>query len=217
MEEKESYKEETVKTFNEAKENLKNVDIKEEAKIGKGFIKDLIERPAEKIESITKDEHNKYFKTIILVTVLWCIAILCRKIITYIKLESLFKFDAILLLIKATIAPIITILVLSAIVFILNKERKKSLVTTITTIGTAKLPLAVASVISLLSLIDTKANTLISPINGLLSAVSMILVYFAIKDLFEIEDNTQAIKKFTYCMIIYEIVAIICYLFGIYI
>ena len=91
----EAYKEETVKTFNEVKENLKNVDIKQEAQKGKGFLKDLWTRPIEKIKEIAKDESNSYFKTIVLVIALWCIAVAVLEIIGLSSIKSLFRFNTI--------------------------------------------------------------------------------------------------------------------------
>ena len=211
------YKEETVKTFNEVKENLKNVDIKEEAQKGKGFLKDLWSRPNEKIKEIAKDESNSYFKTIILVVVLWCISLIVSEILDLLSIKSLFSFSTIESLLKTIIEPIAEVVALAAVVMVFNKEKKKSLVTTITTIGTAKIPLVISAVLNLLYIISSNVRIVLSPAKALLSLISVVLTYFAIKELFEIEDETKSLKKFIYCMAIYEVVAIVFYLLGIYI
>ena len=213
----EVYKEETVKTFNEVKENLKNVDIKQEAQKGKGFLKDLYVSPIEKIKEIAKDSTNSYFKTIILVIAIWCIAILVKEIVDLSSFKMFFKFNTLKAMIKTLIEPIAEVLALSGVLFVLNKENKKSLVTTITTIGTAKIPLVISSILNLLYLISYNVSTILLPVKALLSVISIVLTYFAIKELFEIEDETKAMKKFVFCMAIYEVVAIVFYLLGIYI
>ena len=213
----ESYKEETVKTFNEVKENLKNVDIKQEAQKGKSFLKDLWTNPIGKIKEIAKDETNSYFKTIILIIALWCIVVVGKQIIGASSIKYLFKFNTIKSLLFTAIELIAEVVVLAAVVMFLNKEKKKSLVTAITTIGTAKVPVVISAVLGLLYLISSNVGTIVAPARSLLTVISMVLTYFAIKELFEIEEHEKAIKKFVVCMAAYEVVAIVFYLLGIYI
>ena len=56
-------KQETVNTFNEAKEKMKNIDFKAEAETGKGLLKKLVKNPFEAIEEIAQDSENNFFKT----------------------------------------------------------------------------------------------------------------------------------------------------------
>ena len=213
----EAYKEETVKTFNEVKENLKNVDIKQEAQKGKGFLKDLWTRPIEKIKEIAKDESNSYFKTIVLVIALWCIAVAVLEIIGLSSIKSLFRFNTIKKIVLTAIEPIVKVVALAAVVMVVNKEKKKSLMTSITTVGTAKIPLVIAAVLNLLNLISYNISSVLLPVRALLTLISTVLTYFAVKELFEIEDDAKAVKKFVLCMAIYEVVAFVFYLLGIYI
>ena len=40
------FKEETLKTFNEAKEQMRNINLKDEAEAGKSLLKDLFKSPS---------------------------------------------------------------------------------------------------------------------------------------------------------------------------
>ena len=54
-------KQETVNTFNQAKEQMKNINLKEEAEIGKGLLKKLWKNPVETIKEVVSDNENKCF------------------------------------------------------------------------------------------------------------------------------------------------------------
>ena len=66
-------KQETVNTFNEAKEKMKNIDFKAEAETGKGLLKKLIKNPFEAIKETAQDSENNFFKTAILLVAIWTI------------------------------------------------------------------------------------------------------------------------------------------------
>ena len=73
------------------------------------------------------------------------------------------------------------------------------------------------AVLNLLNLISYNISSVLLPVRALLTLISTVLTYFAVKELFEIEDDAKAVKKFVLCMAIYEVVAFVFYLLGIYI
>ena len=76
----EGLKNETVDTVKQVKESMKNVNVKEEAKVTKGFIGEMFKNPLGKIKEIASDASNKYFKTSIVLVIIWMVAVLLGKI-----------------------------------------------------------------------------------------------------------------------------------------
>lgn len=198
-------KNETINTVKEVKESVKNINIKEEAEKGKGYLKELIKDPIKKINDIANDKENKHFKTAILLLIIWTAVVLIKALIAY-NASFSYMMKHILDIIKITIAPIVSILVLTLIVFLLNKENKKSLNTVITTIVTVKLPIILSSVIGLITLISKSAYKIVNPISLFLEVISIVLVFFGIKKLFDVKEDNKAIQKFALVLGIYYIV-----------
>lgn len=209
-------KNETVDAVKQVKESMKNVDVKEEAKAAKGFIIEMIKNPIEKIKEIANDGGNKYFKTAIILVIVWMVAALLGTIsFKYFKWSS---FGSTLLsYIKTILAPLISVIAMAVIIFVMNQKSKKSLITVLTTVVTAKLPVIIAKVVSLLTLISMNINTITSKITSLASIISTVFMYFAIKDLFDSEDEKAGFNKFVIVETVYIVVAFVIYYLGIYI
>lgn len=209
-------KNETINTVKDVKETVKNINIKEEAQKSKSYLKELMQDPIGKIKSIAEDKENKHFKTAIFAIIIWTVVALIDAITVYNTTFS-YMMKSIVSILKLTITPILSILVLSIIVFVMNKENKKSLNTIITTIVTVKLPVILAEIIGLLSLISKSAYKITTPISGFLGIISTVLVFFGIKSLFDEEDNNKAIKKFALVMGVFYIVKFVLTFLEIYI
>lgn len=214
----EELKKETVNTVNQVKDSIKNVNIKEETKATKGFITEMFKNPLEKIKEIANDTNNKYFKTALFIVIVWTAAVLLKTTWSTIYISGFARiFRNILSILKVILAPVCGIIVYSLIVFLMNKKSKKSLVTTLTTITTAQIPLAISSVVSLLTLISSNITKLTSPFYNICYVISIVLSYFAMKDLFGEEQNKEFVKKFALIQVIYYIAYIVISYFGIYI
>ncbi len=209
-------KNETINTVKNVTETVKSINIKEETQKSKSYLKELVQDPTGKIESISKDKGNTYFKTAIFALIIWTAVALIDAIFIY-NISFSYMMKHILSILKLAITPALSVLVLSFVVFIMNKKSKKSLNTVITTIATVKLPVILADVIGLLTIISSSAVKLTSPISGFLSLLSTVLVFFGVKNLFETEDNNSAIKDFAMVMGIFYIVKFIFSFLGIYI
>lgn len=199
----ENLKKETASVINEAKEQMKNINIKEEAEKGKGLIKNLWKEPIKTIKEIAQDEENKTFKTALFIIAIWVIAVLLRNIMFY-ATSKYYSFNFLDTL-KVTITPILKILVMVGAIYFVNKNAKKSVSRIITSVSIAKIPAVITSVLSFLTLISSKMSYILSPISSVLSIISMILMFFTVKFITEEEDDTEAFKKFVLVQGIYYI------------
>ena len=216
----EEIKKETVDAVNQVKDTIKNVDIKKDAKEATGFAKAMFKDPFGKMKEIANDSTNKLFKMAIIFVAIWAISEFLDSTLALVLSKywsGSIAVSRLLTIIKTTIAPIVSVLALSGIVFVMNKENKKSIVTTITAISIAKVPVALASVVNLLTVISSNASPLVNRFSSFCSIVSIILVYFSIKALFNEEQNSKFIKKFVTIYAIYYVVSLVVYYLGIYI
>lgn len=209
-------KNETADTVKQVKENMKNVNVKEEAKAAKSFIGEMIKEPIEKIKEIANDESNKYFKTSIILVIVWMVAALLGTISFKYFSWSTFG-NTLLSYIKTILSPLIEVVAMGAIIFVLNKKSKKSLITVLTTVVTAELPVIIARVISLLTIISSNISPITSKVSSLAYIISTIFMYFAVKDLFGEEDEKEGFKKFFVVETVYIVVAFVIHYLGIYI
>ncbi|MCI9016708.1 MAG: hypothetical protein HFJ53_06065 [Clostridia bacterium] len=213
-------KQETVQTVNQVKDTIKNVDIKNDAKAATGFVSAMFKDPFAKIKEICTDSENKNFKIAIIFISIWLITIFVEALIEigFTKFWSVnYAFSQIWRALRLTFAPLISILVISLIIFIMNKKAKKSMTTIITSITIAQIPTILARIISMLNIISLQAATLTNRISQLGNVVSIILLYFTMKSLFEEEKNSKFIKTFIIIEAIYYTISLVIYYLGIYI
>ena len=210
-------KEEATDAVNQVKDTIKNVDIKKDSLETKGFIVEMFKNPLEKIREIATKNDTKFLKYAIIILVIWCISELVHEIFT-LNIWGYFNLGKnILRVIIAGITPIISILVMSIIVFLVKGKNKKNLTTIVSTITSANIPMVIASIVSLLTLINIRANVLTNPFTQLCNVITIILSYFGIKSLLGIEKNSEYIKKFVIIEAIFYIVYIVLSFLDIYI
>ncbi|MBQ2836349.1 MAG: hypothetical protein IJE68_05910 [Clostridia bacterium] len=215
----EELKNATVDTVKQVKESMKNVNVKEEAEATKGFVMEMFKNPLEKIKEIANDSENKYFKTSIILLIVWVAATLISVIDLGIFDYFTWTYFRTLLLayIKAVFAPILMIVAMSVILFLMNKKSKKSLTTLISTLTATRIPIIFANVIGLLTIISSNIVKITSKISSLASLISTVLMYFAIRELYGEEDEKQAFKNFVIIEAIYLLVSLVISYLGIYI
>ena len=210
-------KEEATDAVNQVKDTIKNVDIKKDSLETKGFIVEMFKNPLEKIREIATKNDKKFLKYVIIILVIWCISELVHEIFT-LNIWGYFNLGKnILRVIIAGITPIISILVMSIIIFLVKGKNKKNLTTIVSTITSANIPMVIASIVSLLTLINIRANVLTNPFTQLCNVITIILSYFGIKSLLGIEKNSEYIKKFVIIEAIFYIVYIVLSYLYIYI
>jgi hypothetical protein len=215
----EEIKKETVDTVNQVKETIKNVDIKNDAKEATGFASAIFKDPFGTMKQIVNDDSNKHFKTAIIFMIIWIIAIFISSLFgtTLYKFSFNLAFKQILSIIKAVVAPLLGVIVLSAIIYLMNKENKKSMITNITAVVTAKVPVIIASIVSLLTIISTQVGQITRPFSSLCSVISIVLTYFAAKSICGEEEDSKFFKKFVLIEAIFYIVYFAISFLGIYI
>ena len=205
---KEQIKNETVNTAKEVKETIKNVDIKKDAKATTGFITEMAKKPLVRLKEIAEDKEHKDFKFAILLVIVWMIVVGIINLAGYYSFDSFFQYkfgEHILSLLKIVVAPLLGLIVMSVIVLVMNKSNKKSFITVFTALTAAKIPTIVARVLYLLTLISSSISKILSPITGFANVISTILTFFAIKSLFEEEDNSKFLKTFVIVEAIYYV------------
>ena len=216
----EEIKKETVETAKQVKESIKNVDIKNDAKEATGFISAMLKDPFAKIKEIVDDKENKNLKIAIIFIIIWTAAVAIKAFATkYWSFNAIFNtvFKNMLSVVKVSIVPILSILVLSGIVYFMNKNEKKSLATLITSLTIAKIPTILASVVSLLTVFSASAYKITSPISSLCSVVTTILTYFTIKAIFNEKENSKFLKTFVIIEAIYYVAYLVISFLEIYI
>ena len=213
----EEVKNETFKTANDVKESIKNVNLKDETIKTKGFIAEMFKDPIKKIEEIA-NEDDKYFKTAIFILIIWTISVFITSTFSTIYNFGLLRvFSNILNVLKEILVPVIGVFLYSIIIFIMNKKNKKSLTSIISTVTATRVPLAIAAVVSILTLFSREFSKITTAFNGLCLLITIILSYFGFKAIFNEKENNTFIKKFIIIQIIYYLISFVLTFLGIYI
>ena len=201
----EGIKNEAKETFKQAKEQMKDINFKEEAKKGKGLIGKLFKDPIGAIKEVIQDKEYKVFKTALLIVALWIVIVLVDYILDCIVYKYI-KFN-ILTVIKNVLGPVAKVLVPAAIIYMLNKDKesKTTMPTAISAVALVKIPLIISAVLSLLTMISSGMYYIINPLKGFLGVISTVLMFFVVKEMFNEKENEQAIKTFAKVMAIYYI------------
>ena len=206
----EAVKNEAKETIKQVKEQMKDVNFKEEAKNTKGFVSAIIKEPLEKIKEIATDSSNKFFKTAIIILIVWTIVYFFNTI-SFTSLKYATFGRGLWMVIRAIITPAVAVACLSLVIFIMNlkSENKKSLITIITSVTTTYLPIIVASIVGLLTLISSEAYKFTSRVSALAEMLSAVMLYFAVKGIFGIDDDKKSFVKFTIIYAIYMVVSLV--------
>ena len=198
-------KKQAAETLKETKEQMKNINFKEEAQKGKGLLSKLFGKPVETIKEIVDDNKNQFYKTALIIIIAWVVLILLSKIIDFI-IYDYYKFN-VLATIKLMLSPVLKILVMAIIIHVLNKDNKQSLTKSITTVSIAKIPVVISVVLGYLTYISSNIRYVTNPITSLLSVISTVLMFFVVNEMFKEEDNEKALKVFIKVEVIYYIAA----------
>lgn len=187
-------KQETVNTFNQAKEQMKNINFKEEAEIGKSLLMRMWKSPVETIKEVVNDKENKCFKTALLLVAVWAIVDMIDIILSYaVSKYAEFQF---LPTLKVTIAPVLKIVAMALALYFVNNRVKDSITKSLTAVTIAHIPSIISSILWLIYRMSSKAATILSPIDSILGVVTTILMYFTVKAYAKEENEENALKKF---------------------
>ena len=209
----EELKQETVNTFNQAKEQMKNINLKEEAEIGKGLLKKMWKNPVEAIKEVVKDKENKCLKTGLLLVAVWVIIEALDMILMY-AMDKYLKFKFLPTL-KATVAPALKIIAMTLSLYFVNNRAKDSITTALTAVSIAHIPGIIASVIGLITLFASEASRIINPISSILNIITSILMYFTVKTYAKEENDDNAVKKFILVEAVFYVIKFVISFLGI--
>lgn len=223
----EDLKRESKETVNEVKNTFKNTDLKKDSQAAKGFFTAFFKNPLGTLKNVATDSKNSFLKIAIIVLVIWLVAIFLLGMVSMAKrylfgafgsFEYFFDnlFSNMFGIVKDLIAPIITVVVLSGLVYGFKKQKNKSFLTIASAIVIAKIPVVIASIASLLTLISSSVSKLTTPFSGFCSVLSTVLLYFAIKDLSDESENKTYFWKFALIIGIYYIIDFVLSFLGIY-
>ena len=223
----EDLKKESKETVNEVKNTFKNTDLKKDSQAAKGFFTAFFKNPLGTLKNVAADSKNSFLKIAIIVLVIWLVAIFLLGMIGMAKnylfgafgsFERFFNnlFSNMFDILKDLIAPIITVAVLSGLVYGFKKQKNKSFLTIASAIVIAKIPVVIASIASLLTLISSSVSKLTSPFSGFCSVLSTVLLYFAIRDLSDESENKTYFWRFALIIGIYYVIDFVLSFLGIY-
>jgi len=172
--------------FNETKEVFKNLDVKSEAKATEGFLKDFIKNPLDAVNTSVSGGSKNFTLAVILVAI-WIAAAFIIQFVQFVR----FNHVGFLSIIQAIVGPALSIIVLSGIVMVFNKDTNKSITDLITIITITRIPIIAVTVLNILSVISIQFFRLTSPVSTFASVISTILLYFAVKKTLGEENDSK--------------------------
>ena len=198
------FKEETLKTFNEAKEQIKNINLKDEAEAGKSLLKELFTSPVKTIREIAEDKENKTFKTALLLVVAWAIIELMDQILYY--ATSKYADFELIPTIRIALTPILKVIAMTISLFFVNNRAKDSISKVLTSVSIAHTPYIISALLWLLYRVASGLSSILSPVSAILKVAGVILMYHTVKE-FAKEDEENVFKKFIKVEVVYYIIA----------
>ena len=214
-------------TVSEVKEATKNTNSKESVAMAKNFLKNIFTKPYSEMKEIAAN-HKPFLVIAIIILAVWVVAGLIDGIISVANMYSLGSYytlegfmrnsvSSVFTIISSILIPVIIVALLSGIIYIFMKDKKKNFLAVVIAVVVAKLPVVVASIISLLSSVGSEVAKITSAFSGFCGVLSTVLLYFAIKALYKEEDDDKVTIKFIITMAIYYGVALVLSFFKLYI
>lgn len=201
----EDLKNETKDTVNKVKETIKNVDLKKDAEATKGFVKEMFSNPIEAVKRASSGEEG-ILKKVIIIVLLHIVVMCAYKIIEVIRdygiTQILFHLDKI---IWYSTKPLVSIILFSLMIYIMNKNNKKTLTSIVSTMVVATIPLVIFDLLELIRMVTYGVSAVAIFTNSLSTmffGIYIIIAYFGMKEIFGITEENKAIKKFSLVQLI---------------
>lgn len=220
-------KKETTQTIQDVKDTIKNTDIKKDTKAAKGFFINFIKNPIEELRKVANDSKNAFLKTAIIIFIIWLVTILFADIFSMLKVyffgylgsfSYFFKhlFSNFLNILKDVLSPIVSIGAIACLIYGFKKNKNKSFLAIVSTVLVAKIPVVISEIVSLLTLINSGISKITSVFSGFCSVLSTVLLYFAIKNLSDEQENNSYFWKFALIIGIFYVIKFVFSYLGIY-
>lgn len=212
----EQLKNETKDTVNQVKDTIKNTDFKEGAAQAKGLVAEMFANPVSAVKRVASGEENAFSKVVILM-IIWIAASVIAGLISLMKYGKYSSIgNNIMNFISYILNPVLYIIVPAVVILVMNKNNKKSLITIISTLTIAAVPKIINSIIHIIEGLVSGITIISNPITTMFSAVSLVLTYFGMKDLFGSAEDESFIKKYAIIELIAAFILIILARVGIY-
>ncbi len=223
-EEKSAVSKAVSETVSEVKEATKNINNKENVAVAKKFFTNFFKTPFSQIKDIVSN-HKPFFIMAIIILAVWVVAECISGIISvadsyayssYYTIEMYMRnsVSSAFTIIKSLLIPIIIVALLSGIIYLFMKDKKKNFLTVLTTVIITKIPVVLASIVGLLGYIGSELYKISVAVSGFCSAFSFVLLYFGIKALYKEDNDDKAIIKFIITVSIFYGIALILHFFG---
>ena len=210
----------------EVKKEPKESEFKKEANAAKNFFSNFFKTPFTEMKKMVESPKS-FLKVAILIFVVWVVAELIGSIISIARTYSYSSYSSWGMFMRNSIRdffsviwsilnPAIIVALLSVIIYLLMKNKKKNYLTILITIITAKIPVVLANIVSLLG-INTELTKITASFSSICSVFSTVLVYFAIKALYKEDDDNKASITFLITMSIYYAILLVFKFFNLYI
>ena len=187
---------------NSSNDEFKKVDFKDGTQNCKNFFSSFFSNPIKTLKNISQSKHNLFFNTSIIILLFWVLIMFFNALIgTTYSSNGLYIF---LTAVRDLTIPIISVGFMALIIYCIdpNKDEKCNLTNTITSVIVCKIPVIIASFISLINLVSNKAYYITNPITYFCISLSILLTYFAIKYLYKECEDFKSFKRF---MVVYGI------------
>ena len=187
---------------NSSNDEFTKVDFKDGTQNCKNFFSSFFSNPIKTLKNISQSKHNLFFNTSIIILLFWVLIMFFNALIgTTYSSNGLYIF---LTAVRDLTIPIISVGFMALIIYCIdpNKDEKCNLTNTITSVIVCKIPVIIASFISLINIVSNKAYYITNPITYFCISLSILLTYFAIKYLYKECEDFKSFKKF---MVVYGI------------
>lgn len=199
----------------------------------KGFFSGFFKDPIGKIRDISTNFNKNFIKFAVIIMVVWVVLSLINHIIsiadTYLFttfsglnfsrfFRNLFgSFPSIFATIESVISPVITVALLSLLIFLFNKKKNKSFIAVATGVLVSQIPVVLSYVVDLFSFINSGFLKFTNGFSGICNMLSAVLLYFATKELLNEGENKSFFWKFAAIIAIYYGIRFVLQFLGIYI
>ena len=201
---------------NSSNDEFTKVDFKDGTQNCKNFFSSFFSNPIKTLKNISQSKHNLFFNTSIIILLFWVLIMFFNALIgTTYSSNGLYIF---LTAVRDLTIPIISVGFMALIIYCIdpNKDEKCNLTNTITSVIVCKIPVIIASFISLINLVSNKAYYITNPITYFCISLSILLTYFAIKYLYKECEDFKSFKRFMLVYGIFYGVYLILSFLGIY-
>lgn len=216
-----------LKNTAEEKNIVKNSTIKNDANEAKNFFVNFFKTPFTQMQKVVNTPKS-FFKIALIVFITWIVAEVIGSVITIVQGFSRSYYNDVFMYFRnsfkdffrifgAIVVPAIIIALIAVIIYLLMKDKKKSYFSILVASVIAYIPVASASIISLLGHINYNASKLTSAYSTFCSIITAILIFFEIKALHDENDDNKVAKTYLITMAIYYGISMILSLFGLYI